>query len=183
VVVEKNVVEGASVQPGMTLFRIAGLDRVWVEAEVYESELPLVEVGQEAVVTFPYLPGVERRGTVAFLYPYLDPATRTGRVRVELPNPDGALKPDMFAHVTLVRDLGEKLVVPEQAVLYAGPRSFVFVDLGEGRLKPQQVQTGRKDDGWLEILSGLEEGDVIVTSGNFLIAAESRLKSAIEQWQ
>jgi Cu(I)/Ag(I) efflux system membrane fusion protein len=89
----------------------------------------------------------------------------------------------MFAHVTLVRDMGEKLVVPEQAVLYTGPRSFVFVDLGEGRLKPQQVETGRSDEGWVEVLSGLDEGDEIVTSGNFLIAAESRLKTAIDQWK
>ncbi|HMB54486.1 MAG TPA: efflux RND transporter periplasmic adaptor subunit, partial [Thermoanaerobaculia bacterium] len=163
VVVEKMVVAGAAVRPGMTLFSIAGLDRVWVEADVYESELPLVEEGQRATVTFPYLPGEELSGTVGFVYPYLDGTTRTGRVRVELANPGGKLKPDMFAHVTLERELGERLVVPEQAVLYAGPRSFVFVDLGEGRLKPQRVETGLREEGWVEVLSGVTEGDVIVT--------------------
>ncbi len=183
VVVEKNVVEGAAVEPGVQLFRIAGLDRVWVEAEVYESELPLVEVGQPAVVTLPSLPGEALRGTVAFVYPWLDGAARTGKVRIELPNPGGKLKPDMFADVTLVRDLGERLAVPEGAVLYAGPKSYVFLDLGEGRLRPQRVETGREVDGWVEVLSGLAEGDVIVTSGNFLIAAESRLKVALDQWQ
>lgn len=182
-VVEKNVVEGAAVQPGMKLYRIAGLDRVWVEADVYESELPLVEEGQTAIVTLPSMPEEELLGTIAFVYPFLDGASRTGRVRVELANPGMKLKPDMFANVTITRDLGERLVVPENAVLYAGPRSFVFVDLGEGRLRPQQVKVGREMDGWVEVLSGLEEGEVIVTSGNFLVAAESRLKTAMDQWK
>jgi Cu(I)/Ag(I) efflux system membrane fusion protein len=182
-VVEKNVVAGSAVEPGMRLYRIAGLDRVWVEAEVYESELPLVEEGQPAVVTLPSMPGTELRGEVAFVYPYLDGAARTGKVRVELANPGLKLKPDMFANVLLTRDLGERLAVPEGAVLYAGPKSYVFLDLGEGRLRPQRVETGREVDGWVEVLSGLSEGDVIVTSGNFLIAAESRLKVALDQWQ
>jgi|GEM_PF-91312 len=182
-VVEKNVVEGAAVKPGERLFRIAGLERVWVEAEVYESELPLVEEGQAAVVTLPSLPGEELRGTVSFIYPYLDGASRTGKVRIELANPGMKLKPDMFADVRLRRELGERLAVPETAVLYAGDRSYVFVDLGEGRLRPQRVETGRQADGWVEILSGVESGDSVVTSGNFLIAAESRLKSAMDQWQ
>ncbi len=181
-VVEKNVVEGAAVEPGERLFRIAGLDRVWVEAEVYESELALVEEGQAAVVTLPSMPGEELRGTVSFIYPYLDGASRTGKVRIELANPGMKLKPDMFADVRLRRELGERLAVPESAVLYAGDSSYVFVDLGEGRLRPQRVETGRQADGWVEILSGVEGGDVVVTSGNFLIAAESRLKSAISQW-
>jgi Cu(I)/Ag(I) efflux system membrane fusion protein len=135
------------------------------------------------VVTLPSLPGEALRGTVAFVYPWLDGAARTGKVRVELPNPGGKLKPDMFADVALSRDLGERLAVPEGAVLYAGPKSYVFLDLGEGRLRPQRVETGREVDGWVEVLSGLAEGDVIVTSGNFLIAAESRLKVALDQWQ
>ncbi len=182
-VVEKNVVEGASVQPGMRLYRVAGLESVWVEAEVYESELPLLEVGQEVEVTFPYLPGRRLAGTVSFIYPYLQGATRTGTVRVELPNPGLELKPDMFANLSVRRDLGVRLVVPEEAVLYAGDRSFVFVDLGEGRLKPKAVETGLQAGDDVEILSGLEEGDLVVTSGNFLVAAESRLKQAMEQWQ
>jgi Cu(I)/Ag(I) efflux system membrane fusion protein len=181
-VVEKLVVEGASVEPGMTLFRLAGLDRVWVEAEVYEAELALVEVGQPATVTFPYVPGRTYTGRVAFISPYLDDATRTGRVRVELANPNLELKPDMYANVLLERTAGEALVVPEDAVLYAGPREFVFLDLGEGRLRPQPVETGRRVGEFVEILSGLAEGDPIVSSGNFLIAAESRLKLAMEHW-
>lgn len=182
-VVEKNVVAGTAVEPGMKLYRIAGLDRVWVEAEVYESELAQVAVGQPATVTLPYMPGKTFRGKVAFVYPYLDGESRTGRVRIALANPDGLLKPDMYANVELATSLGDALVVPESAVLRTGPRSFVFVDLGEGRLKPQRVETGVEQGDWVEITSGLDEGDLIVSSGNFLVAAESRLRSAIEQWR
>lgn len=182
-VVEKHVVAGSAVEPGVTLYRIAGLDSVWVEAELYESELAEVEVGQTARVTLPYLPGRSFEGRVSFVYPYLDGARRTGRVRVELANPDLALKPDMFATVRLERDLGERLVVPEDAVLYAGERSFVFVDLGEGRLRPTAVETGVETADFVEILSGLQEGESVVTSGNFLVAAESRLKLAMEHWR
>jgi Cu(I)/Ag(I) efflux system membrane fusion protein len=182
-VVEKYVVAGTAVEPGMKLYRIAGLDRVWVEAEIYESELAQVRVGQTATVTLPYVPGKTFRGRVGFVYPYLDGDSRTGRVRVELANPDGLLKPDMYANVELATEQGDRLVVPESAVLHAGKRSFVFVDLGEGRLKPQRVETGLEQGEWVEVLSGVSEGDTVVASGNFLIAAESRLRAAIEQWQ
>lgn len=182
-VVEKNVVAGAAVEPGMRLYRIAGLDRVWVEAEIYESELATIEVGQPATVTLAYLPGRSFAGRVTFIYPYLDDATRTGRVRVELANPRLELKPDMYADVELARDLGARLVVPEDAVLYAGERRFVFLDLGEGRLQPRSIEVGLASGDDLVVLSGLEEGEVVVTSGNFLIAAEARLKLAMEHWQ
>lgn len=182
-VVEKNVVEGAAVKPGERLFRIAGLDRVWVDAEVYESELPLIERGQQVDITLPYVPGKTFEGEVAFIYPYLEGKTRTGRIRIELPNPDLELKPDMYANVTIERDLGERLTVPDEAVLYAGKRSFAFLDLGDGRLQPREVETGVSTGDRIEILSGLEPGDRVVTSGNFLVAAEARLKLAMEQWQ
>ena len=182
-VVEKNVVEGAAVEPGMKLFRLAGLDRVWVEADLYESELGEVGVGAPAVVRFPNLPGEEYRGRVGFVYPWLDGDARTGRVRVELANPDLALKPDMYATVTFQAELGERLVVPEAAVLWTGERSFVFRDLGDGRIRPQRVETGLSKGEWVEITEGLSEGDAIVTSGNFLIAAESRLKLAMDRWR
>ena len=181
--VEKNVVDGAAVEPGMKLFRIAGLDRVWVEADVYESELPAVKVGQAARVALPYEPHRSFQGRIAFVYPYVDPATRTTRVRVELANPGLELRPDMYANVELQRDLGFRLAVPEQAVLYAGERRFVFLDLGQGRLRPQQIEIGVRAGDLFEVVKGLKEGDVIVTSGNFLVAAESRLKLALEQWR
>lgn len=182
-VVEKNVVEGAAVEPGKTLYRIAGLDRIWIEAEVYEAELPLVHVGQKAEITLPYLPGKKLTGRVSFIYPYLEGKSRTGKIRVELPNPSLELKPDMYANVDLSEERGERLVVPVEAVIYAGPRRLVFLDLGGGRLRPQEIQVGLRLGDDYEVLSGLKEGDVVVTSGNFLIGAESRLKSATGDWQ
>jgi len=181
-VIEKNVVTGTAVQPGTRLLRIAGLERVWVEAEVYESELALLAVGAPATVTLPYLPGRSFSGRVAFVYPWLDDATRTGRVRIELRNPGLVLKPEMYAEVLFERALGERLAVPEEAILYAGDHRYVFLDLGGGRLRPQAVTLGRWAGDWVEILDGLEAGDEVVTSGNFLIAAEARLKLALDHW-
>jgi Cu(I)/Ag(I) efflux system membrane fusion protein len=181
-VIEKEVVAGTAVQPGMKLLRIAGLDRVWVEAEVYESELALLAVGNQATVTLPHLRGRSFAGRIAFVYPWLDGATRTGRVRIELPNPGLVLKPEMYAEVIFKPALGKRLAVPDEAILYAGDRRYVFLDLGGGRLRPQPVTLGQQAGEWVEILDGLAAGDSVVTSGNFLIAAEARLKLALDQW-
>lgn len=181
-VVTKNVVEGTAHKAGMTLMRIADLSRVWVEADVYESELALVQPGMPVTVVLPYLPGRTFKGTVDYLYPYLEGQSRTGRIRVVLDNPGGVLKPDMYAEVKLEADLGQRLTVPEEAVIIAGETRVVFEDLGGGRLAPRIVQTGQRAGGRIEILSGLEAGDQVVTSGNFLIASESRLKAGIKQW-
>lgn len=181
-VIEKNVVKGTRVDEGATVYRIAGLDEIWIEADVYEADLPKVQVGQRASVTLTYLPGKELGGKVTFIYPFLDGVTRTGRVRVALKNPGLELKPQMYANVTLHANEAMQLVVPESAVIYAGPRRLVFVDLGEGRLKPAEVRLGKKSGDVFEVLDGIKEGDVVVTSGNFLIAAESRLKGATAYW-
>ncbi len=181
-VIEKNVVAGAAVEPGVTLYRIADLGRVWVEAEVYESELGLLATGDAAKVTLPHLPGRSFAGRVAFIYPWLDEATRTGRVRIELANPRLALKPEMYAEVVFEPALGERLAVPDEAILYAGDRRYVFLDLGDGRLRPQAVTLGQRAGEWVEIVDGLAPGDEVVTSGNFLIAAEARLKLALDHW-
>ncbi len=182
-VVEKNVVAGATVEPGARLYRIADLDRVWVEADVYESDLPLLAPGDPVTVRMPYTPGGTLEGEIAFVYPYLDGATRTGRIRAEIANPELALRPDMYVDVEIEKQLGEALVVPSDAVLYAGERQFVFLDLGEGRLAPRSIQIGRKSGDWIEVLDGIEAGDSVVTSGNFLVAAESRLKLDMEHWK
>jgi Cu(I)/Ag(I) efflux system membrane fusion protein len=181
-VVEKNLVGGSAFEAGQRLFRIAPLAQVWIEAEVYESELSLVRAGQSASVSLPYLPDRRFEATVAYVYPTLDPKTRTARLRLALPNPDLELRPDMYANVRLRTDRGERLVVPQSAVLYAGERSFVFRALGDGRFRPQPVEIGMRSGEQVEILSGLEAGDPIVTSATFLIASESRLRAALEQW-
>jgi len=182
VLVEKNVVDGAAFEPGMRLFRIAPLDRVWVEAEVYASDLPLVSVGQSATISAPYLPGSALEARVAYVLPSLASETRTARVRLEVGNGDLALRPEMFVDVALRADLGERVLVPASAVIVAGARRVVFVDRGEGRLEPRTVTTGAASEDKIEILDGLEPGERVVASGNFLIAAESRIQSALEQW-
>ncbi|WP_341580883.1 efflux RND transporter periplasmic adaptor subunit [Marinobacter metalliresistant] len=181
-VVAKNVVEGTAHKAGMTLLRIADLSQVWVEADIYEGELPLLTEGMPVTVTLPYLPGEAFEGRVDYVYPYLDGASRTGRVRLTVANPEGRLKPDMYAEVKLKADLGRRVAVPEAAVIIAGELRVVFEDLGEGRLAPRKVQTGQRAGGFIEIIEGIEAGDRVVTSGNFLIASESRLKAGMEQW-
>jgi Cu(I)/Ag(I) efflux system membrane fusion protein len=181
-VVEKQVVTGTANPAGTTLMRIADLSQVWVEAEVYEAELPLVQEGMSAVISLPYLPGKIYRAKVDYVYPYLQGMTRTGRVRLTLNNPDGVLKPDMYAEVKLQADLGRRLVVPEEAVVFAGDSRVVFEDFGGGRLAPRKILTGLRNEGYIEVLDGLQPGDKVVTSGNFLIASETRLKAGIEQW-
>lgn len=182
-VVEKMVNEGSHMNTGDTLLRIADLSTVWVDAEVYEADLPLISEGMQATVTLPYVSGVQYQAKVDYIYPYLEGMTRTARIRLVLDNPDGVLKPDMFAEVLLQADLGERLVVPEEAVLVAGKSRVVFKDMGEdGKLKPVRVKTGQRVDGWIEITDGLSAGDTVITSGNFLIAAEAKLKTGVEQW-
>ncbi|HEX8110342.1 MAG TPA: efflux RND transporter periplasmic adaptor subunit [Kofleriaceae bacterium] len=183
VVVEKNVVDGASVMAGQRLFRVADLTDIWVEADVYESDLPRITKNLPASITLDYLPGKMFEGKVAFIYPYLDPASRTGRVRVALANQGLELKPDMYATVTFKLPLGPRLVVPISAVVYTGPRRIVFVDLGNGALRPQEVTIGARSGDLIEITTGLGEGDIVVSSGNFLVAAESRVRSAGSFWE
>ena len=181
--IERNITDGSAARMGQTLLSIADLSRVWIEAEVFEADLELVTPGMTVGVTLPYLPGERFDATVEYIYPYLEGATRTGRVRLTLENPNGELKPDMYAEVSLEANLGERLSVPEEAVIIAGESRVVFIDLGEGRLKPARIRTGRRAQGFIEVLEGLSAGDTVVTSGNFLIAAETRLKTGIEQWQ
>jgi Cu(I)/Ag(I) efflux system membrane fusion protein len=182
VVIEKNVVDGSGTSANERLFRIAAVDRVWIEAELYEADLALVRPGDAAEIALVYLPGERFEGTVSLVNPFLDGETRTARARIELANRDGILLPGMYATVWLRRDLGRRIVVPASAVLYAGDRRFVFVDAGEGRLRPRAITTGHRDGERLEVLSGLDAGEAIVVSGNYLIASESRLGTALEQW-
>jgi multidrug efflux pump subunit AcrA (membrane-fusion protein) len=178
IVTAKSVVQGARVMPADSLFEIADLSRVWVLADVYESEAPFVRVGQTGRMTLSYLPGREWSGVVTFIAPVVQPETRTVSVRLEFANPDGTLKPEMFAEVLLERPLGNVVAAPEAAVLSTGTRSIVFVVRGDGGFEPREVQVGTKTDGYWEIRRGLEAGEKVVTQANFLIDSESRLKAA-----
>lgn len=181
-ILEKDVVAGSAVTAGERLFRIVDLSSVWIEARLYENEASLVKPNQPVRVSVPQLSGLSIEGTVSYMFPYLDEETRTGRIRVEVANPDGALKPGMYAEVALDFDLGEQLAVPEEAIVFAGKSHVAFIDLGEGRLQPRRVKIGRRAGDYIEILEGLKEGETVVTSANFLVAAESKLKSGIEKW-
>jgi Cu(I)/Ag(I) efflux system membrane fusion protein len=182
IVVEKNIVRGSAFMAGQTLYRIAPVDPVWVVANVYPFELPLVQVGRTASILTPFLPERSRPGRVAYVSPYIETDTRTGEVRINVPNRQADLKPGMFVDVALDVELGKRLAVPEGAVLYVGDRRVVFVDLGDGRLAPRDVTLGARAGEYFEVREGLEEGEIVVTSGNFLVAAESRLKSAAGKW-
>jgi membrane fusion protein, copper/silver efflux system len=182
-VLQKSAVHGMRVMPADILFDIADLSAVWILADVYESDLATVELGMAADVTLPYQPGRSWKGTVAFVNPIVEPGTRTVKVRIEVANADYALKPDMFADVVLRRELGDALFVPESAVLKPGDRQLVFLDLGDGRLEPREIETGARVEGGYAVLSGLAEGDRVVTSANFLIDSESSLKAALSSLQ
>ncbi len=178
-VVEKRALEGMRAEPGADLYTIADLSVVWIHADLYEHELPQVQVGQEAEVSLSYYPGQRFRGKVVFVYPYVDGQTRTGKARIEFDNPDWKLKPGMFTQVEIETADREGLVVPASAVLDSGNRRLVFVDRGEGRFEPRQVQLGGRSGEGYEVLSGLEEGEMVITSANFLIDSESQLKAAL----
>jgi len=181
-VVEKEIVAGSAIEMGQRVYRIAPLDRVWIEAEIYEAELARVSVGMPADVTLPYLPDQRFEAKVAYVYPSLQGDRRTARVRLVLANPNRELRPDMYATVLLRKPTGARLTVPDTAVLRAGDASFVFLDLGEGHLRPQRVTTGIESDGRIEIKSGLAAGQPVVVAGTFLVAGESRLRAALESW-
>lgn len=179
VTMEKRVVVGEWFDVGGELYHFVDLTNVWVIANIYEYELTLVKAGQEAIVGFSYLPGEVFKGKITFIDPHLDMKTRTAKVRIELPNERHRLQPGMFANVNIEIALGEKLAIPESSVLDTGTRKIIFLDRGEGKFEPKEVQLGQKAEGYYEVLSGLSQGDKVVTSGNFLIDSESQLKAAL----
>ena len=180
-VLTKSAVEGSRAMPGEPLFEIANLDRVWVQADVYESELQFVRIGAPATMTLSYIPGRNWTGRVTFIAPTVDPMTRTIKTRIEFDNRDGALKPEMFADVVIQQPAADMLTVPASAVLQTGTRSIVFVVRADGTFEPREVQTGTKSGDFVEVRSGVKEGEKVATQANFLIDSESRLKSALTQ--
>ena len=165
--------------PSDTLFDIADLSRLWVLADVYESDLPAIRLGMTAEITVPYLPGKAWRGPVTYIAPTVEEKTRTVKVRVEVDNRAAALKPDMFADVLLHVDLGAGIIVPDSAVIDAGDRKLVFLDREGGRLEPREIQIGAKLPTGFQVLSGLAPGERVVSSANFLLDSESSLKAAL----
>jgi Cu(I)/Ag(I) efflux system membrane fusion protein len=182
VVTEKLITEGAHVNVGQALYRLANPSELWVELEVFEADVPHIKEGQALTLTSP---GVTSpyTGVIEALYPTLSPVSRTARARVVVKNERGELRPGMLVQASLNLELGEALAIPTEAVIYTGSRALVFTDQGEGRLRPIEVTLGARTPKWVSVLSGLKEGDVVVSSGVFLIAAESRLRSASKHWE
>ena len=181
IVLERNVFEGMRAMPGDTLFRIADHSVIWAMVDVAERDMAAVREGQPVVVRVRGYPERTFPGTVALVYPHLNPATRTVRVRIELANPHLLLKPDMYAEAEIDTSGGNAvLAVPDSAVIDSGERQIVLVDKGDGRFEPRAVQPGRRGAGYVEIRDGLKDHEIVVTSANFLIDAESNLKSALQ---
>lgn len=172
----KNAVQGAFVEPGTELFEISDLSRVWAWAEVYERDLARIAVGQPATLTVAAVPGDVFEGKVTFLQPTLDPQSRTVRARIELSNPKLVLRPGMYGDVEISAATREGLVVPREAVVDTGDRQYVFVEVEPLRYQPREVKTGTRSGDHLLILEGLTQGERVVTSGNFLLDSESRLR-------
>jgi Cu(I)/Ag(I) efflux system membrane fusion protein len=181
VVLEKVAIQGMRFMPGEKLYRIADLSALWLLADVFEQDVRRVQPGQTARITVNAFPGEEFTGKVTFIYPILNPQTRTVQVRIELPNPQGRLRPAMYATVEIAARQNEAaaLTVPTSAVLNSGLRQVVLVELGEGRYQPRTVKLGARGDEWVQVLEGLAENERVVVSANFLIDAESNLKAAL----
>ncbi len=178
-VLEKAAYKGMNVMPGVALFKLADLSVVWLYADVYEYELPFVRLGQQASVQLASMPGETFTGKAIYIYPSLNPETRTAKVRFELPNPHGKLKPEMYANVEIKVHLGQKLTVPEGAIIDTGLRQLAIIDKGNGYFEPREVKVGSKVDNYYEVIKGLKAGERVVTSANFLIDSESKLKEAV----
>jgi RND family efflux transporter MFP subunit len=178
-VTAKTALQGMRIMPADSLYDIIDLSSVWVLADVYEVNVPFINVGQPTEITLAYQPHKVWRGRVSFIYPTLDEKTRTVKVRVELPNPSGVLKPEMYAEVEFKGSLGKALAIPESAVITTGERSLVFVAKGDGQFEPREVKTGTQVRNFYAIRSGLAAGDMVVTGANFLLDSESKLKAAI----
>jgi len=178
-VVAKTAVEGKAFMAGESLYEVADLAHLWVEAWVSESDLPLMKPGLQAAITFPSLGHKTFTAPITFLYPHLDPQTRRGRVRLELNNPDGLLRPDMWANVEVQIPLGERLLIPASAVIDTGQRFIAFVEGKDAHLHPRELKLGFKTDDWYEVLDGVQDGEKLVARALFLVDSESQLKAAI----
>ncbi len=184
VIIEKNIVEGMAVQAGMTLIKLADLSNMWVYADVYANELGWVKPGAKVAMQLPYDAGKTLTGSVSYIYPFIQDQTRAARVRIAFSNPGDILKKDMYVSLTIMPTASvNALVIPAQAVIHSGKRDVVVLSLGEGKFKPVDVKLGTLDDGYYEVGSGLMEGDVIVTSSQFLIDSESNLQSGTSDMQ
>ena len=181
-VTDRKAFPQSTVNPDTDLYLISDLSTIWVNADVYEYEVSFVKVGQTAEMQLSYYAGKTYTGKITYIYPTVDPVSHTVKVRLEFPNPNFDLKPQMLANVELKIDYGKQILVPQEAVLDSGDKQYVFV-VHDSMFEPRPIQMGAKLEGKVVVLSGLNVGETVVTSGNFLIDSESRLKSAMSGMQ
>jgi len=182
IVIRKNIIEGMFIKPGTTLYEIADLKNIWVNVDVYEYEIPYVKVGQKARMTLASFPGREFDGVITYIYPFMDAVSRTVKVRLEFDNTDMELKPDMYGDVVISAGVTKQIVaIPTEAVVRTGSRAMIFIDKGEGKFEPREVTIGLESGGKTEIISGVEPGESIVTSAQFLLDSESKLREAVNK--
>ena len=181
-VVKKNVVEGMRFEAGQSLLTLANTSQVWIVADFPEDQAQFVDVGQKMTVTFPSLPKYNFTSEINFIDPELDEAQRRVHVRFVVPNDKGALRPGLFAEVSGETPLGQRLSISSGAVVPTGDKYIVFIDHGGGKLEPREIQTGVHSGDYDEVLSGLNEGDRVISSANFLIDAESRIQGVLKTW-
>jgi RND family efflux transporter MFP subunit len=182
IVTKRMVTQGMYVKAGMPALEVADLSTIWVDADIYQYELPWIKVGQPVTMTLDYLPGESFQGRIDYIYPYMKEATRTARVRLRFPNPGLKLKPEMFAQVKIESPVVHNaVVIPSDAVLDTGQKQHVFIALGQGRFEPREVKLGvLGNDGMREVLSGLKGGEEVVTSAQFMLDSESRFREAVQ---
>jgi membrane fusion protein, copper/silver efflux system len=177
IVLEKMVLDGSYITPGMNLYKIVDLSSIWIMADIYEYEVPMVKLGQTARVTLPYQSGGALHATVNYVSPTLDPVSRTVKVRLAMKTPGRLLKLEMFANVEIAVSSGPRLAVPREAVIDSGMRQIVYVEKKTGVYEQRTVTLGVRGDDYVEVLKGIDQGERVVTSGNFLIDSESQLRS------
>ena len=175
--------QGKSVKVGDMLVEVADLSVVWVWAEFYENELPMLKIDQKIDITAKSYPGEKFEGTISLINPFLEEAKRTAKVRIDIPNPDFKLRPGMYVNAELAMDMGEGLTIPVSAVMPTGTRNVAFVNKGEGKLEPRIVQLGSKYGESYEVQNGLDDGEQVVASANFLIDAESKVQQALNEFE
>jgi RND family efflux transporter MFP subunit len=183
VIIEKRAVRGMRVMPGELLYRVADLSTVWIEGDIYESDLASVRTGAQATVTLDAYPGERFTGRVAYVYPYVDEQARTMRVRLSLANRQGRLKPGMFANIEIATPTSTALAVPSDAVVDSGRAQFVFVARGEGFFEPRPIRIGRRVNGRIEVLEGLKAGEQVASGAAFFIDSESQLRAAMDTYE
>jgi Cu(I)/Ag(I) efflux system membrane fusion protein/cobalt-zinc-cadmium efflux system membrane fusion protein len=182
-VVEKQAVRGMHVMPGQTLYKIADVSVVWIEADVYEQDIASLRVGAPATVTLDAYPGENFAGRAIYIYPYVEEKSRTAKVRMQFANPGGRLKPGMFAHVELRGAAGSGLAIPADALLDSGKEQIVFVAEGDGMFSPRQVTAGRRTADAVEITKGLKEGEQVATGAAFFLDSESQLRAGLQNYE